>query len=229
MKPWTLIERASVPGSSSQMELFSHDGAFVIRVDREELMTSRAHGSEEELAELTCAAIAERPAPRVLIGGLGMGFTLARTLQRLSSDAQVVVSELVPAVVRWNRGPLAHVAERPLFDPRVEVVEGDVSDVIRGGVRRFDAILLDVDNGPNGLTRASNDWLYGTRGVKTAFAALDRGGVLGVWSAGHDDAFTRRLESAGFSVELIPVRARGKRGARHYIWIATRQVAGRRR
>ncbi len=186
------------------------------------LMSSRTHGSEEALAERTCARIAHQAKAQVLIGGLGMGFTLAAALRHLSTTAQIVVAELIPAVVEWNRGPLAHLAGRPLEDCRVSILERDVAERIRGQREAWDAILLDVDNGPNGLTRASNSWLYSASGLGAALSALRSGGVLGVWSVAPDREFTRRLTRAGFAVEEAVVRARRTKGGRHTIWLAGR-------
>lgn len=223
MQRWELLDTGPVPDSAGTMALFRRGDELAIRVDGRELMSSRVHGSEDALADLACDRLGQRPAARVLIGGLGMGFTLAAALRRLGTDAQVVVAELVPAVETWNRGPLAHVAGHPLDDPRASVFQGDVGDAIRRGQGAWDAILLDVDNGPSGLTRRSNDWLYGWHGLKAAHDGLRPGGVLGVWSAAPDHSFTRRVRKAGFDVEAVPVRARGKKGGhRHVVWMARR-------
>ncbi len=187
-------------------------------------MNSRSHGSEEKLAELACARLAGCERAHVLIGGLGMGYTLAAALRNLGDDARVTVSELVPEVVMWNRGPLGGLAGDPLLDPRVIVYEGDVVRRIMAQARAYDAILLDVDNGPEGLTHTGNDWLYGCDGLSAAFAALRAGGVLAVWSAGYDQAFTGRLLKAGFAVEEVAVRSRGSKGSRHMIWLAQRPM-----
>lgn len=226
MIPWQELGRASVPGAAAPLVLLQRGHEFVIRTGPHALMSSIAHGSEEALAELACDRIAHRAGARVLIGGLGMGFTLAMALQRLPPAARVVVAELMPAVVEWNRGPLAHLAQRPLEDPRVAVHEGDVAHLIRGNNEAFDAILLDVDNGPNGLTRESNTWLYTGAGLRAAFRALRGAGVLGVWSVAPDRAFPRRLAECGFSVEEQVVRARRTRGGRHTVWLATRLAHG---
>lgn len=223
MKPWILLDTVAAPTRAEQLRLLQRDTEFSIKVGNYELMNSRAHGSEEALAELACARIAQRPHARVLIGGLGMGFTLAAALRALAADSEVVVAELIAAVVRWNRGPLAHLAGHPLRDARVGVREIDVAHVMRDQPRAYDAILLDVDNGPEGLTRKENDWLYGVAGLRAAHGALRRGGVLAVWSAAYDPAFTKRLVSAGFAVEEKRVRARGARGGSHHIiWLGTR-------
>jgi spermidine synthase len=187
-------------------------------------MNSRVHGSEDALAEHSCARLADRVKPRLLIGGLGMGFTLAAALRHVGDRAQVVVAELVPAVVAWNRGPLGAQAGHPLQDPRVTVREGDVARIIKAEPQAYDAILLDVDNGPEGLTREQNDWLYGMNGLTAAYAALRPQGVLAVWSAGPDRDFMQRLRKLGFEVDEVRVRARGSKGARHVIWFARRGV-----
>lgn len=224
MIAWELLGRARVPGDDAELSLFRRGPEFSIRVNGRELMNSRVHGSEEALADLACARIADRPRARILIGGLGMGFTLAAALRRLGADCRVEVAELVPEVVAWNRGPLAHLAGHPLADGRVAVLEEDVAAILRGRRARFDAVLLDVDNGPDAFSSRGNAWLYAPAGLAAAFAALRPGGVLAVWSAVPAEAFARRLRRAGFGAEEIPVpaRARGK-GGRHTIWIA---VAG---
>jgi len=223
MIPWELLDSAQVPGNAGELRLYKRGAEFSIRVESRELMNSRIHGSEDALAELTCARIAERPRPRILIGGLGMGYTLATALHRLGATAKVIVAELVPAVVAWNRGPLAHLAGHPLQDGRVTVREVDVARIIEEGRERYDAIMLDVDNGPNSLTVKSNDWLYARVGLEAACAALRPKGVLAIWSAVPDRVFAQRLRRAGFTVDEVPVRARGPRGGRrHTIWIAER-------
>lgn len=223
MIPWQLLDSTPVPGETGELRLYRRGGEFSIRVDGSELMNSRLHGSEDAMAELARAGIAPLPCPRILIGGLGMGFTLAAALKRLGAGSRVVVAELVPAVVAWNRGPLGALAGHPLDDARVEVRETDVAQILRAGLRAYDAILLDVDNGPRGLTREGNDWLYTRAGVDAAFAALRPAGVFALWSAGPNRAFTRLLRQAGFAVAEERARARGPRGGGyHTIWIATR-------
>jgi spermidine synthase len=223
MIPWTLLDRSEVPGKGEELKLYQRGSEFSIRSGYRELMNSRMHGSEEALAELACARIAGRRTPRILIGGLGMGYTLAAALRSIRGAAEIVVAELVPAVVRWNRGPLSEVAGHPLKDRRVTVEEGDVGRLIRARESEWDAILLDVDNGPEGMTRQENDWLYGVAGLRAAFVALRPGGVLSIWSATPEAAFTKRLRKGGFEVEEVRVRARGSRGgARHMVWLATR-------
>lgn len=223
MSSWTLEDSARVPGNGPEMRLYRRGGEFSIRVDEDELMNSLVHGSEDALAELACGRVSDRPHPRVLIGGLGMGYTLAAALQGLGPAGRVVVAELVPAVVAWNRGPLAALAGSPLADSRVTVREVDVRKVMQADKSGFDAILLDVDNGPEGLTRRENNWLYGLEGLNVAFAALRPAGVLAVWSAGPDPAFTQRLHKVGFMVEEVRVRLTGvAQGERHIIWLGTR-------
>lgn len=223
MIPWEFIDSAKVPGTNGELTLYKRGGEFSIRVDRCELMNSRVYASEDALAELACAKIAGRPNPKILIGGLGMGYTLATALRRLGAEAHVVVAELVPAVVQWNRGPLSGLAGHPLEDSRVAVCEIDVAKMVQQGHGTYDAILLDVDNGPQGLTRPANDWLYTPDGLDAAFAALRPAGVLAVWSASPDQAFVRRLRKRGFKVKEVHVRARGSRGgAQHTIWLAQR-------
>jgi spermidine synthase len=221
--PWILLDSAPVPGGSSELRLLRRGAEFSIRLGRDELMNSRLSGSEEALATLACDRIRSRKAPRVLIGGLGMGFTLRAALASLGSDAAIVVAELVPAVVKWARGPMIEVFGGSLADPRVRIQESDVGQLIRSGPSMFDAILLDVDNGPEGLTRDSNHVLYDLQGLGAARAALRPGGTLAVWAAKPDLKFTQRLRVAGFDVDEVGVRANKSRaGAKHMIWIATR-------
>jgi spermidine synthase len=184
-------------------------------------MNSRHHGSEVALAEHTCSRIKRKSGLRILIGGLGMGYTLAAALEQSEPDTLITVSELIPAVVRWNREQLGHLAGMPLDDPRVSVEEEDVAEIIRNRKSAWDAILLDVDNGPEGLTQETNDRLYGRSGLRTSFSALRPEGILAVWSSGADKAFTRRLKQCGFQTETltVPVHKSGK-GGRHTIWLA---------
>ena len=224
MIPWELLDTAQVPGNSGKLLLYKRGTEFSIRVDGCELMNSRAHGSEDALAELACAKIADRPRPRILIGGLGMGYTVAAALNRTGPEARFVVAELVPEVVEWNRGSLAHLAGHPLKDARVDVRVTDVARLLQARPKAYDAILLDVDNGPNGLTRKDNDWLYSPEGLGAAFAALRPAGVLAIWSASHDQSFSKHLRVAGFEVTEVRARARGPRGGGHHtIWIAVRK------
>jgi len=223
MIPWELLDSAQVPGDGGELCLYRRGTEFSIRANGRELMNSLVHGSEEALAELACDRIADCLRPRVLVGGLGMGFTLAAALQRLGTRARVVVAELVPAVVTWNEGPLAELAGYPLQDRRVTVRVNDVAEVLRRESQGFDAILLDVDNGPEGLTRKGNNWLYARPGLAAASAALRSGGVLAVWSAGPDQDFIARLRAMDFAVEELHVRGRSPHGrGRYTIWIARR-------
>jgi len=224
-EPRVLLDRAAVPGHDQTLDLSQRGSEFALRVGGQELMNSRMHGSEDALAELACARLAHPHRARILIGGLGMGFTLAAALRALGPQARVVVAELVPAVVDWNRGVLGEVAGFPLSDARASVHQGDVAELIRSAPSTWDAILLDVDNGPTALTQSSNDRLYGGAGLTRAFQALRPGGVLGVWSAGADAAFTRRMQRAGFVVTAEEVRARGAQGGRrHVVWIGVRPL-----
>ncbi|MDD9934794.1 MAG: hypothetical protein OXT09_14390 [Myxococcales bacterium] len=221
MIPWQMLDEAKVPGGTETLRFYRRGDEFSIRVGRQELMNSRVYGSEDALAELACQGLAAVRAPVVLIGGLGMGYTLAAALRTLGPGATVVQSELVPAVVRWNRGPLGEVAGNPLRDGRVKVLERDVGEVMREHSARYDAILLDVDNGPEGLTRKANDRLYVPEGLRVARGALRPGGALWVWSAGQRQGFSSRLGRAGFRVREHTIRARGRRkGARHILWEA---------
>lgn len=221
MKPRELIGTALVPGGEP-LRLFRRGDDFMIVLDRNELMNSRMSGSEEALAVMTCARLRGDIAPRLLVGGYGMGFTLRAALEILSPGARVTVAELVPEIIAWARGPMATLAAGCLDDSRVEIVEGDVAALIAESPGGYDAILLDVDNGPDGLVRAANDRLYSMAGLAAAKAALKPGGILAVWSAGSDAAFARRLSDAGFLVEEVVVRARSNgKGPRHIIWFAT--------
>ena len=221
MKPRELIGEAEVPGGPP-LRLIRHDNAFIIMLDRNELMSSRMSGSEKALATLTCERLGGRTAPRLLIGGYGMGFTLRAALSVLDSDARLIVAELVPGIIDWARGPMAAITQGCLDDPRVEIRIGDVGAEIAAGKQSYDAILLDVDNGPDGLTRPANDGLYSARGLAAARSALKPGGILAIWSAGPDRAFTQRLKQAGFNVEEVKVRARENgKGPMHTIWFAS--------
>ncbi len=224
MTPWQLIDSAPIPGSGGEIRLYRRNEEFSIAlVGGGELMNSRVFGSEQALAALACTPLAGRATPRVLVGGLGMGYTLAAALHQLDATAQLVVAELIPAVVAWNRDHLGHFAGRPLDDPRTQVVVADVGEVLRAEPGGFDAILLDVDNGPEGLTRRENNWLYSAAGLAVAFDALRPAGLLAVWSAGPDRRFAERLRQVGFQVEEHQVRTRpGGKGARHTIWVAAR-------
>ena len=222
MIPRIVLDTAELPDGAGTLRLVRRGGEYSIMLGANELMNSRLSGSEEALAVEACARIAGRGGARLLIGGLGMGFTLRSALAALGPDARITVAELVPQVVAWARGPLAALFAGSLGDPRVRVVEGDVAASIDGTRGAWDAILLDVDNGPDGLTVAANDRLYDAAGLRAARAALAPGGVLAIWSAAPDSGFAQRLRRAGFAVEEKVARGRGGRGARHVLWFATR-------
>ena len=222
MIPHELIATARVPGGG-ELRCYRHDRDFAIRVDGVELMTSRVHGSEEAMAELAIARLPERTAPRVLIGGLGMGFTLARTLALLPPEAVVEVAELVPEIVQWNREIFGHLAGEPLRDPRAKVLGLDVKDRIAAVNGLYDMVLLDVDNGPEGLTRRGNDQLYSERGLRKLHDAMRSQAVAAVWSSRPDDRFEGRFRAAGFHVEEHRVRARRTKGPVRTIWTGVRR------
>ena len=220
MIPRERVASARIPGGG-EMILYRRGGDHMILVDREELMSSRMSGSEEALATMTLARLGTA-APHVLIGGYGMGFTLRAALGALSPAGRVTVAELVPEIVEWARGPMTAMTGGSLDDPRVTIRIGDVADVIAEGRGTFDAILLDVDNGPDGLVRVGNNRLYSPGGLAAARSALRPAGVMTVWSAAPDPAFTKRLSAAGFRVEEETVRARSNgKGPRHHLWFAT--------
>jgi spermidine synthase len=214
----------SVTPDGAPITLTREGVSFVVRVAGVPLMSSRVHGSEEAMAEVGCAGLAARAGVRVLVGGLGLGYTLRAVLDALAADAEVLAAELLPVLVAWNRGPLGPLANHPLDDPRTRLFEGDVGIPIRNPGPRFDAILLDVDNGPEAFTVASNASLYGRAGLARLHAALRPGGRLVVWSAIESPAFQRALRSAGFREEVRAVRARGavRKGARHWLFVAQR-------
>jgi spermidine synthase len=227
MIPWVLLDTVQVPNGGGELRLKRRGAEFSIMLGSNELMNSRLSGSEEALATLACKKLDSRktsvPNPHILIGGLGMGFTLRAALAVVGPKATIAVAELVPAVVAWARGPMHEVFGSSLIDDRVDVFECDVGQLIRFPSARYDAILLDVDNGPEGLTRKANDSLYDGEGLSAAYDALKPGGVLTVWSSGPDPRFTQRLRKANFVVDEVPVRANGKAGgARHMIWVASR-------
>lgn len=219
MIPWETIDRASAP-DGAELVLARRGDEWAVRAAGRVLMTSRLHGSEEALAALALERLARPRA--VLLGGLGMGFTLRATLDRLPETCAVTVVELVPALAAWNRGPLADLAGRPLEDPRVTLETGDVAARIAGASRAFDAILLDVDNGPSVLAHAANDRLYGVTGIAAATAALRAGGVLAVWSAGPDDRYLARLQHCGLEASAVKVPAREGSGTRHVVFLGRR-------
>ncbi len=224
--PWKLIDTTDVPDGNVPLRLMQRGKEFTIKLGQNELMSSRLFGSEEALATLTCFRLKDVKAPKLLIGGYGMGFTLRAALKVLGPKAKVTVVELLPAIVAWARGPMAELTGDSLDDPRVTIVDGDVVKAIKSAKGVYDAVLLDVDNGPEGLTRKSNDALYDLSGLHASLAALRPGGVLAVWSSFPHPKFTNLLRKAGFATEEIPIRAAGPRGgARHVIWLATKPKA----
>ncbi|RRJ83392.1 spermidine synthase [Aestuariirhabdus litorea] len=222
MTPWIHLDTATIPNGGGELKLSRRGDEFSIRLSgvRGELMNSRVHGSEESLSELGCAHLGGQQNPRVLVGGLGMGFTLAAALKAVPPSAEVIVAELIPEVEQWNRGPLGECAGRPLDDPRARVAIGDVANHFKARREQFDAILLDVDNGPEGLTHSDNSGLYSQQGLAEIFDSLHPEGMLAVWSAGADSLFTIRLKKAGFKVSIRTVRARPGKGSRHTIFLA---------
>ena len=220
MKPWDVIGR-TLRADGTELTLTHHTSEYIIRANGQNLMSSRMHGSEDALAVLGCHRARTLPRPQALVGGLGMGFTLRAALDILPQSAVILVAELAPAVVEWNRGPLGALAQHPLDDPRVRIEEGDVAATMRSNRCRFDVVLLDVDNGPEALTASSNDGLYDREGIAAARASLRPGGVLAVWSTRDDRGYERRLRAAGFSVQREHVSGRGNKGGpRHTIVVA---------
>jgi spermidine synthase len=219
--PREVIGVAEVPGGPP-LRLVRHGGDFMIMLDRNELMSSRMSGSEAALGVMACQRLRSPGEAQILVGGYGMGFTLRAVLAELGADTRITVAELVPGIIDWARGPMQEMAKGCLDDPRVEIRIDDVARLISTAKGRYDAILLDVDNGPDGLTRQENDGLYTPRGLHQARAALRPGGILAVWSAAADAAFTRRLKQAGFAVEEVRVRARENgKGPMHTLWFGT--------
>jgi spermidine synthase len=221
MIPWVHLDSAKVPGGD-ELRLLQRGREFSIMAGAVTLMNSRLRGSEIALAELACERLRGRRNCRMLIGGYGMGFTLRAALSGLAADAEAVVAELVPAVIEWARGPMAGLTAGCLGDPRVSLRDVDVGGLIASARSHFDAILLDVDNGPDGLSRNANGRLYDLQGLRAARKALRPGGLLAIWSAAPDAAFKRRLGHAGFVVDEIKARANKGRGGRSIIWIATK-------
>ena len=215
-----LVDTEQFPGGD-ELRLYRRGGDFIIAIGGNELMNSRMSGSEEALAVMSCERLRSPDDAHLLIGGYGMGFTLRAALAALGPSARITVAELVPAIIDWARGPMAELAAGCLDDRRVELVVGDVAAAIAEGRSRYDAILLDVDNGPDGLVRQANDGIYSAAGLASAKAALRPGGILAIWSAAPDPRFMRRLVAAGFRVDEVTVRARSNgKGARHTIWFA---------
>jgi spermidine synthase len=221
MIPWEHLDSARIPGENEEVKLFRRGEEYSIRLGTYELMNSRMHGSEDALAQLACELVPN--ASKMLVGGLGMGFTLRAALSHAPDSCSILVSELIEGVIRWNQGILSFLAGDPLKDPRVVVKQGDVSEIIKAKKRAFDIILLDVDNGPDGLTVESNNWLYSKHGLRSIYDALRPGGILAVWSSSPDPGFTARLQKAKFEVEIhrVPARSSGK-GRKHTIWLAKR-------
>jgi spermidine synthase len=219
--PWVELGRAKVPGGD-EFRLMQRGEEFTIFAGTIGLMGSRQSGSEEVMADIAFTRVGVRPRARVLIGGLGMGFTLRRVLAKFGADAEIVVAELVPEIVTWARGPLAGLHGTSLDDERLTLKVGDVGNVMAADAAKFDAILLDVDNGPEGLSRPGNDRLYSAGGISAAKAALRPGGMAAIWSVAPDPKFTKRLGQSGMKVEELKARAHGGKGARHVIWVATK-------
>lgn len=222
MTPWTVLGKAEIPNGGGELKLSQRGEEFSIRLCgvRGELMNSRVHGSEEALAELGCAHLDAVADAQVLVGGLGMGFTLAAALKASPGSARVTVAELIPEVVEWNQGPLGECAGRPLQDPRTQVQIGDVAELFKGSGPCYDAVLLDVDNGPEGLTHTDNHQLYSAPGLRLIYSSLRATGMLAVWSAFPDPSFLTRLKKTGFRVRAQTVRARAGKGSRHTIFLA---------
>lgn len=222
MKRQTLLGQAAIPGSDRVLKLYQgKDDCRIVIAGRGELMSTRKHASEDALGSLPCQMLAETNAARVLIGGLGMGFTLAAVLATTGPESHVVVAELVPEVIEWNKGPLGAYSGYPLSDARTTVYEGDVSDLLRSAEQQFDVIVLDVDNGPEAFSSSSNNWLYSSEGIDCARRRLNTGGVLAYWSATPDPQFARQLKKCGFKVSEKSVFAHGNKGTKHTIWLAS--------
>jgi spermidine synthase len=224
MIPRELLGTATIPGGREELRLFRRGADFMIVLDRNELMSSRMSGSEEALAVMAIERLRGRGAPEILIGGYGMGFTLRAALKAAGQDAHLTVVELVAEIIDWARGPMAEMTADCLDDPRVALRIDDVGEAIRTASSDYDAILLDVDNGPDGLVRRANNGLYTRNGLAAAKAALKPGGILAIWSAAQDNAFAKSLSDAGFIVDEVAVRARSNgKGAKHIIWFATKR------
>ncbi len=224
MRHWSQLGEAVIPNTDKSLFLYQGKDDFFIKLSGGyELMSTRKHASEDALGSLPCQRLKHAESARVLIGGLGMGFTLAAVLAEVGSYAEVTVAELIPEVVEWNRGPLGERSGYPINDSRTIIHVGDVAKLLRKSRGCFDVIALDVDNGPEGLTKSTNDWLYSMPGIAAAQDALSPVGILAYWSADPDQAFHDRLRRCGFMVEEVTVFAHGKKGARHTIWLASIQ------
>ncbi|MBL7981321.1 MAG: hypothetical protein JNL52_05870 [Flavobacteriales bacterium] len=219
-----LLDRAQIPDNGGELLLYQRGDEFSIEVAgiSGELMSTAIHGSEDALADLALQRLRTPSEAHVVIGGLGMGFTLAAVLRLVGNKGRVIVAELVPEVIKWNQGPMGERSGNPLSDPRTVVHQGDVLELIRAGNGSYDAILLDTDNGPEGLTQPRNNRLYSHRGLRSAYNALRPGGVLAVWSTHPHDPFTRRLGMAGFRVDEKKVFAHRDKGTKHHLWFAMR-------
>ena len=225
MNRWITIDSTTIPGSDTELTLSQCNDDFAIRISGVpgDLMNSRMHHSEDALAEFSCTRLAAIKNAQILVGGLGMGFTLAAVLKTVGVSAEVIVAELVPAVVEWNRGLLGKCAGRPIEDGRTRVHLGDVADLLKQGADEFDAILLDIDNGPEPMTHSDNEWLYSLSGLKCIYDKLRPEGIVVIWSARADQVFTKRLKKTGFNVQLRTVRARPGKGSRHTIFVAQKR------
>lgn len=221
----TLLDTAAIPNNGGELRFYQRGEDFSIEVAgiTGDLMHSAIHGSEEALAEMALARLKDRSKVRVLVGGLGMGFTLAAALKHVGHKSEVVVAELVPQVVEWNKGPLGEKAGNPMLDARATVRVDDVARIVREMREAYDAILMDVDNGPEGLTQANNRWLYTMQGLQAFQDALRPNGVLAIWATHPDGPFTKRLGRAGFKVEEVKAFAHRDKGTRHTLWFATKQ------
>jgi len=222
MNRWIIIDKSTIPGSDTELTLSQCNDDFAIRISGVpgDLMNSRMHHSEDMLAEFACARLSSIENAQILVGGLGMGFTLAAVLKTVENSAKVIVVELVPAVVGWNRGLLGQCAGRPIEDSRTRVHQGDVANLLKQQSDKYDAILLDVDNGPDPMTHSDNEWLYSLTGLKRIYEKLRPEGIVAIWSARADQIFTNRLKKAGFNVQLRTVRARPGKGSHHTIFLA---------
>ncbi|MEO7360045.1 MAG: hypothetical protein ABI120_06935, partial [Gemmatimonadaceae bacterium] len=220
MKPLERLGQAHTP-NGTLLEFFRHDGAYLIKAAGVELMSTRRHFSEDRLAEVACLPLAASPGARVLIGGLGLGFTLRASLQHLPSDAEVVVAELVQSVIDWNANSEYALSHETMHDPRVRIVHDDVVNVLSANAKGFDAIMLDTDNGPAGMLMSENARLYVTRGINLTMNALRPGGIIAYWSVGEDKPFVGALQRAGLRVQTEQVRAHATSGPLHSLYIAT--------
>jgi spermidine synthase len=222
MLPWTQLNTAKIPNEGGELTLSQRGDEFSIKISgkRGELMNSRVYNSEKVLSQLGCAHIKPHHDAHILVGGLGMGYTLAAALKAVNADSQVTVAELIPEVVEWNKGSLGNCAGNPLQDPRTQIHIGDVKELLTSRAPTFDAILLDVDNGPKGLTHEDNNWIYSEDGLKDIYDTLQPNGMLAIWSAGPDYLFTVRLKKIGFRVDTRSVQASPKKRSQHTIFLA---------